>query len=504
MSIFSRLRRRGEDVIAAESPPSAQPSAPPPKSPSPTSAAPPPARAPEPTKSPANGAEAARPAPAAAREQPVRVPASSAPPRGNVQSPVAGAIGTPAALASPRAAVTARPAVSPAAKAPFPAAAPAAAAAAAPSPAPIAIAEPAGGSLDLAIAQALENSSVRRVAAAQAAPSAPPPPPHQGHGKSTESDEAALRETFEALAVSHVTPIRNAMMEVRFGEAQASWLEMGRPALKSLRSMASEVGHEALVAAVDGFVGALQDVLEPGKPPEVSGPSRETLLAAYAPLATCLPRAFALEGERDRREPIVVRALLEQVSELEPLMIDKLIAAGLGTLTQLFAARADEIAAVTGIPGPIAAAVAARIEAFHRSTPAALATVDPAATIRELVKLLDQLRAENAAFDQAARGWTPDDRQTKKQLRQRRQTTFLQITIALVRLGEIDFALRLPKLAFARRIEDLDRVVTSRAAAIRSQPPAPAAEAAAPAEERVVVIDPDEADGLSGPHPAAA
>jgi hypothetical protein len=444
----------------------------------------------------------------------VRVPASSAPPRGNVQSAVAGAIGTPAALASPRAAVAARPAVAPAAKAPFPAPAPApapAAAAAAPSPAPIAIAEPAGGSLDLAIALALENSSVRRVAAAQAAPSAPPPPPQQGHGKSTESDETALRETFEALAVAHVTPIRNAMMEVRFGEAQASWLELGRPALKSLRSMASEVGHEALVAAVDGFVGALQDVLEPGKPPEVTGPLRETLLAAYAPLATCLPRAFALEGERDRREPIVVRALLEQVSELEPLMIDKLIAAGLGTLTQLFAARADEIAAVTGIPGPIAAAVAARIEAFHRSTPAALAAVDPAGTIRELVKLLDQLRAENAAFDQAARGWTPEDRQAKKQLRQRRQTTFLQITIALVRLGEIDFALRLPKLAFARRIDDLDRVVAGRAAAIRSQPPAPAAEPAAPAAEpatpaaeRVVVIDPDDADGLSGPHPAAA
>ena len=75
------------------------------------------------------------------------------------------------------------------------------------------------------------------------------------------------------------------------------------------------------------------------------------------------------------------------------------------------------------------------------------------------MNLLEQLRTENAAFDEAARGWTEADRQAKKQLRQRRQATFLQITIALVRLGEIDFALRLPKLPFARRIEDLDRVV---------------------------------------------
>jgi len=294
------------------------------------------------------------------------------------------------------------------------------------------------------------------------------PPPE--HGRSTASDEAALRETFEELAVAHVTPIRNAMMEVRFGEAQASWLELGRPALKSLRTMASEVGHSALVAALDGFVGALQNVLEPGQPSDLTGASRDNLLTAYAPLATCLPNAFGLEGEHDRREPIIVRALLEQVAGFEPLMIDKLMAAGLGTLPQLFAARADEIAAVSGIPGAVAAEIATRIQAFRRSNPAALATVDPASTIRELSRLHEQLRTEHAAFEEAARGWTESDRQAKKNLRERRQTTFLQITIALVRLGEIDFALRLPKLPFARRIEDVDRLFTTRAAAIRLQP----------------------------------
>jgi len=345
-----------------------------------------------------------------------------------------------------------------------------------------------------------ENSSVRRAATAPT-----PPPAHQGHAASTASDEAALLGTFEELAVAHVTPIRNAMMEVRFGEAQASWLELGRPALKSLRSMASEVGHEALVAALDGFVGALQTALEPGQPPALSGPSRDNLLSAYAPLASCLPRAFALDGEHDRREPIIVRALLEQVVGLEPLMIDKLMAAGLGTLPQLFAAKADEIAAVTGIPGAIAAAVATRIQTFHKTNPAALATVDPPSTVRELVKLLDQLRAEHAGFEQAARGWTPADRRAKKDLRIQRQTTFLQITIALVRLGEIDFALRLPKLPFGRRIEDLDRVIGSRAAALPAQPLV--AEAAADADSGGTVTGADTGGdtGLhSGPHPAAA
>jgi hypothetical protein len=480
MSIFSRLRKRGaEDEGPVETAPSAPPivPAPAPRM-TPTTPPAPPARAPE----------TVRPPP----REPVRAPVAIAPPRGNVQTAAAGTIAAaPAPAAARPSLAVAKPAAPLPGLAPAPAAmtaraAPERPAPAAPPPAarpPVASPEPTGGSLDVAIARALENSSVRRAAAMPAAPvkeAEPPAPP--SHGASTEFDEAALRETFEALAVAHVTPVRNAMMEVRFGEAQTSWLELGRPALKSLRNMASEVGHPALVAALDGFVGALQAVLEPGQPSDLTGPTRDTLLAAYAPLASCLPRAFALEGERDRREPIVVRALLDQVTDLEPLMVDKMMAAGLGTLAALFAARADEIAAVTGIPDAVAAAVAARIQAFRRANPAALATVDPAATIRELSKLIDQLRAEHTAFEEAARGWSPDARLAKKQLRRQRQTTFLQVTIALVRLGEIDFALRLPKLAFGRRLDDLERIVASRAAAVRQ-----------PAASRE-----------SGPHPVAA
>ena len=81
------------------------------------------------------------------------------------------------------------------------------------------------------------------------------------------ADEAALRATFEELAVAHVTVLRNAMLEVRWGEAQASWLELGRPALKSLRGMAAEVGHTALVAALDGFVAPCRRCSSRDSPP---------------------------------------------------------------------------------------------------------------------------------------------------------------------------------------------------------------------------------------------
>ena len=489
MSIFSRLRKRGaEDGNPAEAQPSPTQPAPAAKA-SPPASPPAAARAPEPRQTPSNG-HSASPSPGPARE-PVRAAPSVAPVRGNVQAPTAGTIAAPpgAALARPAAAATKAAPFPPPAAVATPARAgqerPASGERPAPPPArnaPVAVKEP--GSLDLAIAMALEEAAPESAYATMTTsdpPAAPATAKTNGQaGKSTASDEAALRATFEELAVAHVAPVRSAMMEVRWGEAQASWLELGRPALKSLRAMATEVGHSALVEALDGFVTAVQKVLEPGQVTDLTGPSRDTLLAAYAPLASCLPRAFELEGEHDRREPIVVRALLEQVAGLEPLMIDKLMAAGLGTMKALFAARADEIAAVTGIPEAVAVAVAERIQAFRRATPAALATIDPAATIRELGALVEQLRNDHTAFETAARGWTEMDRQAKKQLRRRREIAFLQITIALVRLGDIDLALRLPKVTFTRRIDELERVVANRAAAVRkldtaeSGPPAAA------------------------------
>ena len=90
-------------------------------------------------------------------------------------------------------------------------------------------------------------------------------------------------------------------MEVRFGEAQASWLELGRPALKSLRSMAQEVGHDALVAAVDGFVGALQTVARAGTAHGGDRPVARD--AAGGVRAACVLLAARVRAGRRARSP---------------------------------------------------------------------------------------------------------------------------------------------------------------------------------------------------------
>jgi hypothetical protein len=302
-----------------------------------------------------------------------------------------------------------------------------------------------------------------------AAPHAPAPTAAAtGDGVLAASDRKAVMATFEELAVGHTAQVRSFMLEVRWGEAQTSWIELARPALKSLRAMGLQMEHAALTSALDGFDAALEEMLRPGAPPVIGPVARDKLIAAYAPLTAALPRAFELEGERDRREPMVVRALLQQVAGLDPLMIDKMTAAGLGRLETLFRAKADEIAAVAGIALDVATATAARVQAFRRATPAVLATPDLAATARELGALFQTLETDHRAFEDAARGWSEGDRDAKKRLRRQRELSFLQITITLARLGEVDLALRLEKCPFARRIEELERLVSRMAPLMRA------------------------------------
>jgi uncharacterized membrane protein len=84
----------------------------------------------------------------------------------------------------------------------------------------------------------------------------------------------------------------------------------------------------------------------------ISGEARDGLLAAYTTLAELMPDAFGLEGERGKREAIIVHALLQMVPEMRKNTIDKLYAAGLSSLDTLFVAKADEISATTGIGRP--------------------------------------------------------------------------------------------------------------------------------------------------------
>jgi hypothetical protein len=274
------------------------------------------------------------------------------------------------------------------------------------------------------------------------------------HAVYSVADQAAVRATFEDLAVVHVRPLRNMMLDLKWGEPVAVWLDLARPALKSLRQMAEQVELKDLVQAIDGFSAALDRAVQGGAAAGSTEQAREALLEAYAPLAKAMPRAFELEGERDRREPIIVQSILRQVSALEPLMMQRLYAVGLGRLETLLRATAEEIAVVADLQPAVAAAVVAKVQELRRGAESAADLSNARRAVQPLVR---GLQSSQQAYEKAAAGWSHEAVVAKRRHRREREQTFLQIKVALTRAGEVDLVQRMDSLPFARRIDELER-----------------------------------------------
>ncbi len=272
-------------------------------------------------------------------------------------------------------------------------------------------------------------------------------------GVSTPQDLDAVRKTFHEVAVTHVSPVRDVMLELRFGDADPSWLASTKPALSSLRTMAAQVDLKDLCAALDELSTMIETAVATGA--RISDEHKAGLLARYQRLIELIPRAFELDVERDRREPIIIEALLLQTDGVERRTMDKLFAVGLNRLDALTVANAQDIVAVSGIRLAIAEAIVAQFQAYRARTKAAVSVRDRAGELHELDELVKSLGTQNAEFSRAASAWGEAAVARKRELRKQREQTFQRIKVALARLGAGDQLSRLERLPFEERIEAL-------------------------------------------------
>jgi len=275
----------------------------------------------------------------------------------------------------------------------------------------------------------------------------------------TAGDLEAVRSVFNDVAVTHVSQVRDVMLELRYGEADPKWIELTKPALRSLRAMAGQMELHDLCAALDAFCAAVDTAV--ANRARVTDEDKAELQERYARLIELIPQAFELDAERDRREPIIIEALLYQVPGVEQPTIAKLFAVGLGRLDALMNASAAEIAAVTGLRGELASAIAEKFRSYRASATTAVSAPDPAVELRHLGDLLIMLSIQNDDFTKASTEWSDDAQQRKRLLRKQREQTFQQIKVTLARLGERDQLQRLEKLPFQDRIATLDRFLSS-------------------------------------------
>ncbi len=269
-----------------------------------------------------------------------------------------------------------------------------------------------------------------------------------------EADMAEVRALFAGIAVAYARPLRDFMIELAWGEPTREWLDVAVPAALALRRAAAAVELPELDAALEGYGAALE--LAAGEA-ALDGGVREMIEGAYARLVEAMPGVFALEGERGRREPVIVRSLLLQVPGVRKVAIDKLYAAGINGLDVFYAARPRELAEATGLEEAVTAAICERFQRYKRE----LAELSPGKSREreraELGALTAELHRHHEAHERAAAAWSKDAAARRAEARKDRADTALRIDVLLAHLGEVDLLQSLAKVPFQQKIRELQR-----------------------------------------------
>jgi hypothetical protein len=267
------------------------------------------------------------------------------------------------------------------------------------------------------------------------------------------ADMASVQALFAEMAVAHARPLRDFMIEVSWGEPTREWLDVAGPASRALRHAAEAVEMTELAAALGGLGEAVELAAgEPAFGPEV----KELISSAYGKLTALLPAVFALEGERGRREPIIVRGLLLQVPGVQKVAIDKLYAAGLYSLELISSARPKELAETTGLDLSVATGIHERFQSYRREIAALDPGKDRAAERAELDSLLGELMRAHAEHERLSSAWAGDAAARRAKARKERGDVWLRVSVLLARMGEVDRLQALERASFSQKIRGLE------------------------------------------------
>ncbi|WP_394823439.1 helix-hairpin-helix domain-containing protein [Pendulispora albinea] len=270
-------------------------------------------------------------------------------------------------------------------------------------------------------------------------------------------DPSDVRGLFGELAANHMQPVRDFVAELTREPANSSWLEICEPAIRSLRRSAEGMDLPDLSHALDGFGASLVAAIKVGGP-VIEGPVRDAVLAAYTGLVTVLPEAFTLPAvPSDRREALIVHAVLRQVPGVTRSTIEKLYGAGLTSLEAFYAARAEDLSAAAGISVEVAERIVAKAKSFRTER-------DRSRDVEreELAFTTALLRKLQTEFERAAEDWS-DSGSRKRHVRQARAEALLKVEVILARWGAVDLVQEIDKLSFERKLEKIERFVKENA-----------------------------------------
>jgi hypothetical protein len=278
------------------------------------------------------------------------------------------------------------------------------------------------------------------------------------------TDEAVVQELFIQIAAEYAGPLKHFITELGRGTATADGLEICRPILQSLIGAAGSVALQEAALRMTAFDAALgQAQREPRGLADRK--TRDHILANYQNLKDTLPEIFELDDQDQKRDEVVVRFVLKQIPRLDRTNLTRLYQAGLGSLSALLAANAEDLAAATSIPRKLCERICGKLDEYRAAMESIPRDRGQPGFQSCLASLVRELRHQEEEVQR-----TSPRRNSKLALeterRQRlhlRQRYSLQIIAILAGLGELELIQKIQKLSFKRRIRRLEKYLeTSR------------------------------------------
>lgn len=277
-------------------------------------------------------------------------------------------------------------------------------------------------------------------------------------------DEGAIQDLFANIAANYARPVKNFVFELRRGTATKEWIEICRPALRSISRAAESMELTNAAKRMIDFDEALS-LAQTSEERVLTGEIRDLILTSYEELVEVLPQTFVIGEEEQQREGIIINSLLKQIPDLGRVTFEKLYGAGLTSLDTLFLAKKEDLAAATGIPLWLCERICNKFQQYREELEGTPRDVAQSGYRSKLIELVDELRRQHEGFERAsAQEWSnPALAADKRKFRQNRQACVLQINVVLAEMGELDLVNEIQKLSFDRRIQRLDEYLQSTA-----------------------------------------
>ena len=275
-------------------------------------------------------------------------------------------------------------------------------------------------------------------------------------------DQVVVEDLFADIAANYARPVKNFIFELKRGTATKEWIEICYPAMQGIRRSAEGMGLSVAAQRMVDFETAI--LLAQGSEQRVlSGEIRDLLLTCYEDLIEVMPQAFVCGGEEQKREGIILNALLMQIPDLGRVTVEKLYRAGLTSLDTLFLAKKDDLAVATGIPSWLSERICVKFQDYRAELEGNSRDLADSGQRTRLSEMLADLRRQHERFQFAYENeWSnPELASEKREYRQERQSCMLRINVLLAETGELDLVNELEKLSFERRIQRLEECIAS-------------------------------------------